>query len=284
MRQAPELFTAEQDLAKRLVDLARVMRDWEKMLLAIDFQIAQQRQFVAWWGETVRPNHRPISNHVRGYLSVPNAIERTGINQQQVSRWRGLLTEDQIDAYRQRQRDRAYEEAGILERTPHRTRGTGATEWFTPPQYIEAARTVLGEIDLDPATHPKAQKRVKAGKVYTKADDGLRQEWRGRVWLNPPYGRIEVAQFVDKLIEHYLRQEITAAILLTHNYTDTKWFHSAIAASQLICFTRGRINFEDNAGGTCVPTQGQAFFYFGAETALFAETFRNIGFLMRSAT
>jgi len=285
VREAPELFTEEQDLAKRLIDLARVMRDWEKMLLAIDFQIAQQQEFVGWWDETVRIRHgqtrHTIDIPVRGSLALAAAEARTGIRKQQVSRWRGLLADDQIDDYRQRQRDRAYEEAGILERTPHRIRGTGATEWFTPPLFIAAARSVLGEIDLDPATHPKAQKRVKATRFYTKAEDGLRQEWRGRVWLNPPYGRVDVALFVEKLLDHYQRQEVTAAILLTHNYTDTKWFHAAVAVSAAVCFTRGRIYFEDNEGGTCKPTQGQAFFYFGAETAVFAERFRDIGFLMR---
>jgi len=287
VREAPELFSAEQGLAKRLIDLARVMLDWEKMLLAIDFEITQQLEFVRGWTEKVQRKggvgggaHSDVQ--VRGHRwSVAEAEARTGINKQQVSRWRSLLAPDQIEEYRQRQRDRAYEEAGIIERTPHRIRGTGATEWFTPPPFIAAARSVLGEIDLDPATHPKAQKRVKATRFYTKAEDGLRQEWRGRVWLNPPYGRVDVALFVEKLLDHYQRQEVTAAILLTHNYTDTKWFHAAVAVSAAVCFTRGRIYFEDNNGDTCKPTQGQAFFYFGGEANTFAERFRDIGFLMR---
>jgi hypothetical protein len=40
-----------------------------------------------------------------------------------------------------------------LKVVPHfRTLGTGLNEWFTPAEYIELARQVLGEIDLDPAT------------------------------------------------------------------------------------------------------------------------------------
>jgi hypothetical protein len=35
---------------------------------------------------------------------------------------------------------------------PRGTAGTGENEWYTPQRYIDAARDVLGEIDLDPAT------------------------------------------------------------------------------------------------------------------------------------
>lgn len=284
VREAPELFESEQDLAKRLVKLSVAIRDWEKLLLAIDFQLAQQHQFVAWWDEGVRSKGRPVNAHVRGQLSQAEAEARTGIANQQVSRWRGLLSSNQIGAYRQRLRDAAYKEAGILPRASHRTLGTGDIEWFTPSAYVDAARAVLGEIDLDPATHPKAQKWIKAKQFFTRTEDGLKQAWHGRVWLNPPYGRIEVVKFVNKLIDHYQSKEVTAAILLTHNYTDTKWFHAAAAACQMICFTRGRISFEDNTGETCVPAQGQAFFYFGAEAHRFAERFQPIGFLAEPVT
>jgi hypothetical protein len=66
------------------------------------------------------------------------------------------------------------------------TQGTGDNEWFTPVEHIERARRVLGEIDVDPASHIQAQKRVKATQYFTQSDDGLKREWRGKVWLNPP--------------------------------------------------------------------------------------------------
>src|SRR5262249_50646896 len=60
------------------------------------------------------------------------------------------------------------------------TQGTGENEWFTPTEYIEAARKVLGEIDLDPATHELAQQTIRAARFFTKADNGLEHEWHGR--------------------------------------------------------------------------------------------------------
>jgi hypothetical protein len=77
-----------------------------------------------------------------------------------------------------------------------RTLGTGEYEWYTPPKYIELARAVLGEIDLDPASSEKAQEAVRAKRYFTAADQGLRHEWRGRVWLNPPYAQPLIGQFV----------------------------------------------------------------------------------------
>src|SRR4029077_17573133 len=81
--------------------------------------------------------------------------------------------------------------------------GTGENEWFTPKEHIERARQCLGAFDLDPAMSVKAQEIVQAERFYTKRDDGLKQEWHGRVWLNPPYSHPLIAQFVSKLCEKY---------------------------------------------------------------------------------
>jgi hypothetical protein len=60
---------------------------------------------------------------------------------------------------------------------------TGNNEWYTPAKYIEAARAVLGSIDVDPASNNIAQRIVGAAKYYTKENSGLDKEWHGNVWL-----------------------------------------------------------------------------------------------------
>ena len=90
-------------------------------------------------------------------------------------------------------------EGGIIA-TKH---GSGVVDWYTPVLYVDAAREVMGEIDLDPASSTYAQKTVKAKKHYTAATNGLDKDWSGRVFLNPPYKMPDVASFVNKLCDEY---------------------------------------------------------------------------------
>lgn len=160
-----------------------------------------------------------------------------------------------------------------------RARFTGENEWYTPAPYIEAARSCLGAIDLDPASAAVAQKTIRAAHFFTRHDDGLRQAWHGRVWLNPPYAQPDIARFIDTLLAEIGAGRATEAILLTHNYTDTGWFHAAAGQCTAICFTRGRIRFVGASGEIAAPTQGQTFFYFGPGLDRFRATFGSFGFI-----
>ncbi len=157
---------------------------------------------------------------------------------------------------------------------------TGDNEYYTPSKYVEAARQVMGGIDLDPASCTFAQKTVKATEHYTEEDDGLVQEWAGRVFLNPPYAYPLVQQFINKLCESFARGDVTQAVLLTNNSADTKWFHDAAIMAGTICLTLGRINFLKEDGPESSPTNGQAFFYFGDNARAFADKFSAFGLIL----
>jgi ParB family chromosome partitioning protein len=162
----------------------------------------------------------------------------------------------------------------------HRAIGTGENEWYTPAVHLQAARAVLGGIDLDPASSPLANETVGADQIFTLADDGLNQPWAGKVWLNPPYSQPAIANFAEKLASEWQDGNLESAIALTHNYTDTAWFHRLATACSAICFTRGRIGFVNPEGKKAAPTQGQAFFYFGEDVDTFADQFGAIGFVV----
>jgi hypothetical protein len=160
----------------------------------------------------------------------------------------------------------------------HVSANTGVPEWYTPAEYIEAARKVLGEIDLDPATSEIAQETVKAGFYFTVDDDGLAHPWKGRVWLNPPYSSDLVGKFVGKLCEYHEAGDVPAAILLVNNATETKWFQRAGALAKAICFPAGRVRFIDEKGNPGAPLQGQAVLYFGDDARGFCNGFADFGF------
>jgi len=160
--------------------------------------------------------------------------------------------------------------------------GSKDDEYFTPAKYVEIVRAVLGEIDLDPASCPEAQAIVKATRYFTKEDDGLKQEWKGRLFLNPPFNRPLLRPFVRKLIHEYRSGRVTEAILLATSFTATKLFQEAMRSSTAICFTNHNIAFIHKTKGQMGNSStGQAFLYFGKDVEKFARRFRDIGVTTR---
>lgn len=149
-------------------------------------------------------------------------------------------------------------------------------EWYTPTEYIEAARQLMGGIDLDPASSAEAQEIVKAGAYFTKRDDGLSQPWMGCVWLNPPYSTPAIKFFVAKLISEYQIGNVTEAVILTNNSSDTAWFHDLLSRFPA-CFTRGRVQFWRANHETFGARQGQTLFYLGDNLTGFRDVFSVFG-------
>lgn len=162
-------------------------------------------------------------------------------------------------------------------KSPHVAHNSGNNEWYTPAEYIEAAREVLGGIDLDPASSDIANQTVQATHYLTAEVDGLAHEWSGRVWMNPPYSSDLIGQFISKLIQHYDEGKIEAAIVLVNNATETKWFQELAHESAAVCFPRGRVRFLDPNGQPGTPLQGQALLYIGDNIEGFTASFLQFG-------
>lgn len=162
---------------------------------------------------------------------------------------------------------------------PHVAHNSGNNEWYTPEEYIIAARQVLGRIDLDPATSEIANRVVQADEYFTVDDNGLDQHWTGKVWMNPPYSSDLVWRFAEKLCAHYEGSDVTEAIVLVNNATETAWFQRMAQIASCICFPRTRVKFWKPDGETGAPLQGQAILYFGTKKHGFISAFRLFGFV-----
>jgi phage N-6-adenine-methyltransferase len=245
---------------------------------AVETKLSEQRKFILWWdGQEKHPGSRKGAAITDLQRPTLEDLKVDGVT---LHRWRIRLKDEKnfdaaLEAAQERCRRVCEAEKGSTEQKG--ASGTGENEWYTPTKYIDLARRCLGEIELDPASSEAAQRIVKATKYFTKANDALKEPWHGRVWLNPPYAQPYIADFVSKLVEQVELANIPEAILLTHNYTDTEWFHKAAGAADAICFTRGRIRFVDSKGIEASPTQGQAFFYFGSEPTKFSAVFNEVG-------
>jgi hypothetical protein len=148
---------------------------------------------------------------------------------------------------------------------------TGSVEWYTKPQWIARARSVMGSIDLDPASCAFAQRVVQAAQWYDKKGDGLAQPWRGNVWLNPPYARGAIDKFVTKLIAE--RPNYRQAIALVISETETEWFQSLGAMASAVAFPKRRLVFYNEVTEQQQPVWGSAFFYIGERGDAFASVF-----------
>jgi len=76
---------------------------------------------------------------------------------------------------------------------------TNATsdDWYTPPWVFQSINL---SFDLDVCAPVGGLPWIPAEKSFSILDDGLSQDWTGRVWMNPPYS--DPSPWMSKFIEH----------------------------------------------------------------------------------
>lgn len=154
-------------------------------------------------------------------------------------------------------------------------RKTGGDDFYTSEVVINAVREVYGGvIDLDPASHAIANKVVRATEFFTLATDGLSKEWKGNVWLNPPFS--EWSRWVNKFFRELGKGGVKQACIYAASRTITAQFFAPIVSeADSICIIHGRIPCWGARSST--PTDGHVVFYFGKNKEVFREAFAGIG-------
>jgi hypothetical protein len=119
-------------------------------------------------------------------------------------------------------------------------------EWLTPHWILRP----LGLFDLDPCA-PVKRPWPTAVDHYTILDDGLKREWRGRVWLNPPFSRYERPKWMAKMAAH------NNGIMLVPAACETEAFQKYVfgKASGILMLSK-RPHFCDVAGNEASANSG----------------------------
>lgn len=156
-----------------------------------------------------------------------------------------------------------------------------SVEYYTPPVYVDAARALMGGIDLDPASCDIAQEWIQATTYYTIEDNGIAQDWLGRVWLNPPYsksgGKSNQDIWSSHLALEYQSGNVTEAVLLVKSAMGYKWFEN-LWRDWPVCFVRERLSFVRSDGNDKGQSKlGTSILYFGQNIDGFIAKFGKFG-------
>lgn len=120
----------------------------------------------------------------------------------------------------------------------------GKDEWLTPPEIV----TALGDFDLDPCS-PINRPWNTAKNHFNINDNGLIQNWHGKVWCNPPYGK-QTKFWLEKCAMH------GNAIALVFARTETEMFFRCVwDKADALLFIKGRLSFY-HVDGTKGSTAG----------------------------
>jgi len=131
----------------------------------------------------------------------------------------------------------------------------GATdEWYTPKYIFDALGCTF---DVDVASPDPPPPWVTALSFITS--DSLREEWKGFVWMNPPFGgRNALTPWLGKFLHH------RDGICLVPDRTSEPWWRRYALQMDLVLFVAPKIKFIDRHGRPgCSPAQGTCLMSLG---------------------
>lgn len=116
----------------------------------------------------------------------------------------------------------------------HESRGA-SDEWYTP-KYIFDALGITFDMDV---AHPRDHTHTHVPARSFLYEDALSQEWRGTIWMNPPFGNGDKAKlkWMDRFFDH------DDGIALTPDRTSAPWFQRSWRRADLCLFIGPKVKF-----------------------------------------
>jgi phage N-6-adenine-methyltransferase len=110
--------------------------------------------------------------------------------------------------------------------------------WATPQDFFDKLNAFF-KFDTDVCAVPE---NAKCHNYFTPAQDGLKQDWAGVCWMNPPYGR-GIGAWVAKAYREARLNGSTVVCLLPAR-VNTRWWHDYCMKGE-ITYIKGRLKFGD---------------------------------------
>jgi len=122
-------------------------------------------------------------------------------------------------------------------------------DWETPQPFFDRLDQEFS-FTLDPCANDQNHK---CALYYTRVQDGLARPWTGHtVWVNPPYGKKVLPNWVRKC--WLACQHGTTVVLLIPARTDTAYWHDYVMQSAEVRLVRGRLRFVGAKGAAPFPS------------------------------
>lgn len=119
--------------------------------------------------------------------------------------------------------------------------------WATPQNFYDELNKEFG-FELDVCA---LSENAKCSRYFTPEMDGLKQDWQGICWMNPPYGRA-IGKWIEKAYNESLKHGSTVVCLIPSR-TDTKWWHDYCMNGE-IRLVKGRLKFGDSKNAAPFPS------------------------------
>ena len=154
-------------------------------------------------------------------------------------------------------------------------------EWYTPIEIVERIHRLYGDLFLiDVASCGIANQYTKADKFFTKDDSALSDVacWDcDAIYMNPPYSRKLLPQFVSRFIDELSEPSFDQAIVLVNSCTETHWFYNLAIKADVRIDIQGRLKFWHPDKPNKSPISGSTLFYYGEMWEEFMEIFGDLG-------
>lgn len=146
-------------------------------------------------------------------------------------------------------------------------------EFYTPAKLWMPGLEVIQkrQFDLDPFSYVGSPIALAN---FTKAENGLAQQWFGDCWVNPPFSRGNKGDALAKVLEQAESPSVSSIHLLIKADNRTKPTQELLKRSMAVCAIAGNTRFIGSEG---LYQFGLYLFYFGKRTSAFIEAYRPLG-------